>query len=41
MKGLKGEERSFVADLKDKQYRNNNRADCLYSETSEDILDPT
>ena len=37
MMGLKGEERGVVADLKVEQYPNN-RADCLDSYTSEDIL---
>ena len=40
MRGLKGGERSVVAELKVEQYRNN-RADYLHSETSEDILDLT
>ena len=37
---MKGEEGVAIADLKVEQYCNN-RADCLHSEMSEDILDLT
>ena len=40
MRDLKGEEGGVVADLKVEQCRNN-RADCLHSNTSADILELT
>ena len=40
MRGLKGKEGGAVANLKVEKYRNN-RANCLHSKTSKDILDLT